>query len=139
MSLFKSEIIVTPKIIGAIDGAAAAAGQVGEVVSSLVAVGSVQSLTTTTAKNITSIALTPGNWIVSGAVNFSATSASVAAAAVWAGGIGTTTGTLPTDGSEVNIFPGVLTTTTFKTAVTLSPKVISVTSTTTVYLVGVAA
>jgi hypothetical protein len=48
----------------------AAAGYIGEVIESLVASGSEVSMTTATAKSITSISLTAGDWEVSGAVTF---------------------------------------------------------------------
>lgn len=50
----------------------AAAGDVGEFISSNVAVGSAVSLTTDVAKDITSISLTAGDWDVSGNVGINA-------------------------------------------------------------------
>lgn len=138
MSLFKGEYIFTPKIIGVVSGNAAAAGHVGEVISSAVAVGSAVSLTTATAANVTSISLTPGDWDVSADINFTATGATTAAGASVVGGISTTSATLPTDGTEVNDLVGGLTTTTFKTGNSLSRKVVNVSVNTTVYLVGIA-
>lgn len=62
----------------------AATGDVGEYVSSSVAVGSAISLTDLTAANVTSISLTAGDWDVSGYVLFSslATGAYFASASV---------------------------------------------------------
>ncbi|MCS3895811.1 hypothetical protein M2171_004944 [Bradyrhizobium japonicum USDA 38] len=48
----------------------AAAGEVGEIVTSTVAIGSAVALTTGTPTNITSISLTAGDWDVSGAIGF---------------------------------------------------------------------
>lgn len=48
----------------------AAAGDVGEYVESIIASGSAVSLVTSTAKTITSISLTAGDWDVAGAVSF---------------------------------------------------------------------
>lgn len=56
--------------IGVIDGSSAPAGYIGEVISSSVAIGSATSLTTATAKTITSITLTPGDWMVSGNIGY---------------------------------------------------------------------
>jgi hypothetical protein len=50
----------------------AAAGDVGEFISSTVLVGSAVGLTTLTEANVTSISLTAGDWVVDGAVSFSA-------------------------------------------------------------------
>lgn len=48
----------------------AAAGQVGEYVTSAIAVGSAVSLATATSKTVTSISLTAGDWDVTGVVDF---------------------------------------------------------------------
>lgn len=53
---------------GVKDASNAASGFVGELVSATVAVGSATALTTNTAKNITSISLTAGDWDVYGNV-----------------------------------------------------------------------
>jgi hypothetical protein len=55
---------------GVVDGVNAAAGLVGEVIMSTVLAASAVSLATGTAANVTSIALTPGDWMVSGSVAF---------------------------------------------------------------------
>lgn len=56
--------------LGVTDGSVAAAGYIGEVISSSVAIGSAISLTTATAANITSINLSAGDWEVSGNIGF---------------------------------------------------------------------
>ena len=48
----------------------ASAGSVGEIITAAIASGSAISLTSGTPKNITSISLTPGDWDVTGVVNF---------------------------------------------------------------------
>lgn len=48
----------------------AAAGNIGESISSIVAVGAAVSLTTNTIANVTSISLTAGDWDISGIVQF---------------------------------------------------------------------
>ena len=62
MGLFSSETIVTPNLVGVTSASNAAAGSVGEIISALVAVGSPVSLVNATAKNVTSISLTAGDW-----------------------------------------------------------------------------
>jgi len=71
-----SPTITTPTInqanlVGTTTNDNAAAGSVGELISSVVAAGSAISLTTATPANITSISLTAGDWDVWGNVNFS--------------------------------------------------------------------
>jgi len=58
----------TSRIIGVSPGAAAAAGTVGEIIASSVAVGSAVSLTSGASANVTSISLTAGSWAVYGSV-----------------------------------------------------------------------
>jgi len=94
-------------ILGTITNDLAAAGNVGEVVSSFVVIGSPVSLTTNVAANITSISLTAGDWDVQGNVNFAGTSATITALT---GGISVTSATLPIDGSEVYAGVNVVTT-----------------------------
>ncbi len=122
-------------VTGVTDGSAAAAGIIGEVKSSLVATGGAQSMADGTAKNITTLTLTAGDWDVEGNVNINFGSATTTASSA---GISLTTAAVPTDGSEVA--NGMqLTTTTAVTGITLPRKVINVTTDTTVYLVGKAA
>jgi hypothetical protein len=119
-------------IAGTATNDSASAGVVGEYVSSLIAVGSAVSLTTATAANVTSISLTAGDWDVAGVVNFSETTATVSARTA---GISTTSATLPTDGSEG--YCGVQSTVTSETnSIALTRKRITISGTTTVYLVG---
>lgn len=71
----------------------AAAGQLGEFVTSTVAVGSAVSLTTATPANVTSIALTAGDWDVSAQVDLNLTGAT---GTLFQSGPSLTTATLPT-------------------------------------------
>jgi hypothetical protein len=113
-------------------GGNATTGTVGEYVSSLVAIGSPQSLSNGTAANVTSISLTAGDWDVEGNVNFTETTSTVTARTA---GISSTSATLPTDGSEA--YCGVQSTVTSETnSIPLPRKRISIASTTTVYLVA---
>lgn len=63
-------IALTTQIAGTGTNDSAAAGMVGEIITSSLAAGSATALTTATPKTITSIALTPGDWDVSGVVDF---------------------------------------------------------------------
>ena len=73
----------------------ASAGQVGEYVSSTVAVGSSINLSGSTASNITSISLTAGDWDVSGTVLHGGSSTT--STLNWAmGGVSSTSTTLST-------------------------------------------
>lgn len=117
---------------GVTDASNAAAGKIGEFSQSLISTGSATSLTTATAKNVTSISLSAGDWDVEGNINFNLSGATQTASS---GGISTTSATLPTDGSEVA--SGVVcTTTTLVNGLTLPRKRINVSTTTTVYLVA---
>jgi hypothetical protein len=135
MSLFRNETVYTPNIVGVQDGTSAQAGSVGEYLSSLVAVGAPVSLTTATPANVTSLSLTPGDWNLDGNINFTAAAATTADGALWVGAINTTTATVSTDGSEVQLNPGVNTTTSFKDSITIPMKRVLITTTTIVYLV----
>lgn len=64
----------TEGIIGKTDASNATAGQVGEYISSFVVAGSAVGLTTGTARTVTSITLTAGDWDVEGAVGFTLSS-----------------------------------------------------------------
>ncbi len=63
-----SPTITTPNIVGTATNNNAAAGSVGEYITSNVAIGSAISLTNVTAANITSISVTAGDWDIWGAV-----------------------------------------------------------------------
>lgn len=124
-------------IYGEIDGVATAAGYIGQPLSSLIVSGSAVSLTTATPANVTSIALTAGDWDVMGEITYVATSATVVAAATWEGGINTTTATLPTDGTEAfYATPAAITTASFNATITISRKIINSASASTAYLVA---
>lgn len=77
----------------------AAAGFVGEVISSTIASGAAVSLTSTVTANITSISLTAGDWDVSGYVQF--TSAATTSITLLAGGVSITSATIATDSFRI--------------------------------------
>lgn len=119
-------------IIGTTTNDNATTGNVGEEIESLVASGSAVSLTTNTAANITSISLTAGDWDVEGTATFTETTSTVSARTA---GIGVTSATLPTDGSEA--YCGVQSTLTSElNSITLSRKRISLAAPATIYLVA---
>lgn len=109
----------------------ASAGIVGEYIESKVVSGSAVSLTTATSANVTSISLTAGDWDVEGSVNVAAVGGTFTSRGA---GINTTSATIPTDGSE--LLNTTLTTAQNVTIPFSATRVrISVSSTTTVYLV----
>lgn len=63
-------LATNPAITGTATNDNAAAGVIGEYIESVIAAGSAVSLTTATAKNVTSIPLPTGDWDVSGLVAF---------------------------------------------------------------------
>lgn len=113
----------------------AAAGDIGEFISSTIASGSAVSLTTATATNVTSISLTAGDWDVSGA---GFTNPSLGNATAVLVGISLTSATLPSfNAGDTNYHAMVTTATDISTTVLpVGPWRVSVGSTTTVYLVG---
>ena len=124
-------------IYGETNGVAAAAGYVGQPISSLIPSGSAVSLTTATPANVTSILLTAGDWDVEGSVTYVANTASAVVSSAWESGINTVTATLPTDGTEQFFgIAAVIATTSFNTSLTIPRKIINVSTSTTAYLVA---
>lgn len=123
--------ILTSMITGTATNNNATAGDIGEYVSSTLANGSATALVTATAKTITSISLTAGDWDVSGNVGFTGTATASTVEVSSISLVNNTRGS--TDANE-----GILV---FSTGLLLSnvptPTVrISIASTTTIYLVG---
>lgn len=113
----------------------AAAGDVGEYVSSEILVGSVVALTTATPTNITSISLTAGDWDVMGTVALSNVGTTIT---LVQGAINTTSaalGTVPNAGARM-VWNGSVTAGTF--AQSVGERRLSLSATTTVYLVTAA-
>lgn len=65
-------LLVPGSIPGNTSGGSATAGSIGEHISSTVLIGAAVSLTSTAATDVASIALTPGDWDVSGTICFTA-------------------------------------------------------------------
>ena len=120
----------TPAIKGTGTNDSAAAGYVGEYISSQIPFASATSLTTATAKNVTSISLTAGDWDVSGQVSI-LPSVAIQALSV---GISTTSATLPDFSLYSNIGGPNMT----SAGLSILTQRISLSATTTVYLVAVA-
>jgi hypothetical protein len=123
---------VSPAFPGTATNDSAAAGFAGEFTSSLVAAAAGVALTNNTAANVTSLALSAGDWDVEGNINFAGTTATVTGGS---GGINTTSATLPTDGSEV--YDGTVTTALSDNSTITTPrKRVSLATSGTVYLVA---
>lgn len=69
-TIVNTGVFTVKSVTGVVDGSDAAAGKVGEYISSTVATGASVALGTGVTSNITSIALTAGDWDVSGAIDF---------------------------------------------------------------------
>jgi hypothetical protein len=133
---YTTSIIDVPSALAGVGTAtndSAAAGYIGEIITSSVVSGSAVALTTGVVANVTSISLTAGDWDVSGKVR--CLSAATTTNTYFAGGISTTSATLPADESDARFdFSGV-TLTTPNIGLTAGPTRISIAATTTVYLV----
>lgn len=113
----------------------AAAGKIGEVISASLASGSATSLVTGTAKTITSVSLTAGDWDCRGVAGI--TGNALTTVTSYKAGVSSTADTIPaeTDFSYESFAGGTI-------FVTLNPQIIvptvrkSIASTTTIYLVG---
>ncbi len=116
---------------------APAAGYLGELITSIILVGSAVALTTNVAKNVTSISLTAGNWDIWGNIPF--TGGATTTTQYIAGGVSVSTGALPGDYLNTGIFISTAGTAVFNS---LNPSVIcvrqrvSIASTTIYYLVA---
>lgn len=116
---------------------AAVAGEVGETVSSYIASSPGTSYTSAQTKNLTSISLTAGDWDVRGTISWSVAGGPLSAIYIAQASIGTTTGTFNDDSAQgYNMFTSTASSATGVFSTALSPKRISLASTTTVYLVG---
>lgn len=128
---------VPTRVYGSVTNDSAAAGQIGEYISSSVLAGSAVALTTATAANVASISLTAGDWDVRGLVAYSNPGSTTTTVLIAA--INTTSATLPTIGAENNYARVDNAATVTASAINVGPMRISLASTTTVYLVGFAA
>lgn len=119
---------------GVTDASSAAAGDIGEVISATLAQGSAVALTTATAKTVTSISLTPGDWDVDGVVGLiPAASTSITQMAE---GAHTTTDTLGAAGTFSNIIQAATVPGANAMYRNIPRQRINVAATTTVYLIA---
>jgi hypothetical protein len=122
--------------VGVTDGSTAAAGKVGEVIESKVAYAAGVALTTGVATNVTSIVLTAGDWEISGQISFGGTSITVASGTYSWGGVSTTSATFPADGTESGAGVPPMTATSSYWGICYAPKRVTVSASTTCYLVA---
>jgi len=125
---------LTNSITGTTAADNAAAGFLGEFLSSYVASGSAKNFNSLNVTNVTSLSLTAGDWDVEGNLTFIA-SVVPGVFLKQQGTITSTTATIATDGSEVNIVHNI-TDDNAPISLTLPRKRFNVSSTTTVYLVA---
>jgi hypothetical protein len=133
--------LLNPATVSAVVGTAtndsAAAGIVGEILSGTLASGSATALTTATAKTITSVSLTAGDWDVWGTVGFSAGgSTTITGFVVSISATNNTHATAPNGGAYTQL-SATFTTGTQNVIPAGTPR-ISIASTTTYYLVATA-
>ena len=88
--------------LGVTDGSSAAPGDIGEILESTVASGSAVSLTTATGKDVTTLALTAGDWEITGVVDRSLAGTTLTIASC---GISLTADTLPPQAGGSGLSP----------------------------------
>lgn len=118
-------------IKGQSNGSATSAGYRGERIEAAVLAASGVAMTTATSRNITSISLTAGNWIVLGVVALSSATSNITQAISWCS---LTSATLP----DNSIRSGQSSAATSQFNLPTAPLYVSVSSTTTCYLSGYA-
>lgn len=135
-------VIVYPRILlaggiqGRVDGSRAASGIVGEVIDSKTPNLFALSIASNTPTNVTSISLTAGNWEVSGGIIMPGSGITSPTSANYTGSISPTSGTHLADGTQVTNTEPTKTTTDSYVSISLPPRTISLTATTTYYLVA---
>ncbi len=117
---------------GISSGAAAPAGYKGEIISASVLAASAVAMTNNTARNITSISLTAGNWIVTGVVSF-AGSSNITQVIAWCS---TTSASIPDNSIRAGLTAASATT---QFNIPTATLIINAATTTTVFLSGLAA
>jgi hypothetical protein len=127
----------SPTLVGTNTNSNAAAGQVGETVTSALPSTSAVAYTTAQTKNLTSISLTAGDWDVRGSAIFVLTTLPASSAFQLIANISTVTGTIPDDGEAgAGIVTSTATALTGSPGTAIAPRRLSLASTTTVYLVA---
>lgn len=126
--------VTVNKVKGVVDGSSAAAGDVGEYISSTVLSGAAIAVASSAVANITSISLTAGDWDVFGTAAFGYTAGTPSLTWGWASTTSATIPPIPNNGSMtfanvVGIFGGGV-------AQSIGTTRFSLTTTTTIYLSG---
>jgi len=125
----------TSGIVGTTTNDNAAAGSVGEIIESSIADSSAVALTSGITANVTSISLTAGDWDVWGNVWFFPAAGTIPT--ICSGGITTTSATFPTSPAAGAVFQvGATFPASLKQGFSAGKRRISISGTTTVYLVG---
>lgn len=134
-----STLVTADTVSGVTTISNAAAGLIGEQISSALAAGSAISLTTGVTANVTSITLTPGDWEVSGAVIF--TPAGTTTVTTVSASASIVSATLPS-AVDTNGYPTVAIAATLATGVVqrlgITPYRVNVATNTAVYLLAYA-
>ena len=126
---------VSPRIFGTTTNNNAAAGEIGEYISSTVLVGAAVATADATTVNVTSISLTAGDWDVSGVVCLEPAAGTITSLAIAA--INTTSATIPTRPASGGISQITATTSaSLGHSIPVGNTRISIASTTTVYLIA---
>lgn len=116
---------------GISSGAAVPAGYRGEIISAALLAASGVAMTTSTARNITTISVTAGNWYVFGVVSLASGTSNISQAISWCS---LTSATLP----DNSIRSGQSSAATSQFNLPTAPLIVNVAATTTVYLSGYA-
>jgi hypothetical protein len=127
--------LISTVLQGITDGVAASTGFVGEIISSTIAVGSAVTLTSGTTSDVTSISLTAGEWYVNGQVDYRA--ASSTSITILTQGVSSTSATLGgQDTFSRNVSAAFVPTASNDVGLPVRGQAISLTATTTIYLVA---
>lgn len=134
-SSFTAIALNQPNIVGVSNASNAAAGSVGQLISSVIASGSPVSLSTGVSANVTSIALTAGDWDVMGNISFNwSITANNLILGAWTSLTSATAPDASLFNSDVVINSGVVTTFNSITAMDTPSFRVNVSTTTTVFL-----
>lgn len=127
--------IISKVIQGVSDGSTAAVGYIGQIISSSVSVASAVSLVSSTSKTVTSISLPAGDWLINAQVDYRA--AATTNITVLTQGISQVDNTLGSqDTFSRQVFSGVVPTASFDPCIPIKSQRLSLSATTTVYLVA---
>ena len=120
---------VTTGLAGVTDGSIAAAGQVGQIIESIIPMSTPTAWSNAVALNLTSISATAGSWMITGQFGFQLAGGNNSIMASW---ISTTSATLPADYGNTTTLGAAVGQFSFPT----NTLFLNISSTTTVYLSG---